>query len=81
MLGCERDQLLGRNLDAFLAPESARALEAMLTRVYHGASTATTELQLVAGGRTYASASRDPDGQHFLIALLELHPHNETSAS
>jgi hypothetical protein len=48
---------------------------------YHGASTATTELQLVAGGRIYASASRDPDGQHFLIALLELHQHNETSAS
>jgi PAS domain-containing protein len=84
MLGCERDQLLGRNLDAFLAPQSARALEAMLTHLYDGASTAGTELQLVAGCCTacgmYASASRDPDGQHFLIALVETDAHREAPA-
>jgi PAS domain S-box-containing protein len=84
MLGCERDQLLGRNLDAFLTPQSARALQAMLTRVVHGASTVAAELQLVAGRRTprgmHASASRDPDGQHFLIALIELAEHRETPA-
>jgi PAS domain-containing protein len=85
MLGCERDQLLGRNLDAFLAPQSARALEAMLTRVFHGAATAGTELQLVAGRRTtrgmYASVSRDPNGQYFLIALVEPDEHREAAAS
>jgi PAS domain-containing protein len=85
MLGCERDQLLGRNLDAFLAPQSARALEAMLTRVFHGAATAGTELQLVAGRRTtrgmYASVSRDPNGQYFLIALVEPDEYREAAAS
>ena len=76
MLGCERDKLLRRNFDAFLAPQSARALQAMLTRVDQGASPVAAELQLVAGRRTprgmHASISRDPDGQHFLIALVEL---------
>jgi len=76
MLGYERDQLLGRNLDVFLAPQSVRALEAMLTRAYQGASTAASELQLVARRDTprgmHAVASRDPDGQHILIALVEL---------
>ena len=76
MLGYARDQLLGRNLDAFLAPQSAPALEAMLTRAYQGDSTASGELQLVAGRRTprgvHAVASCDPDGQHILIALVEL---------
>ena len=76
MLGCERDKLLRRNFDAFLAPQSARALQAMLTRVDHGASTVAAELQLVTGRRTprgmHASAGRDPGGQHFLIALVEV---------
>ena len=76
MLGYERDQLLGRNLDVFLAPQSVRALEAMLTRAYQGASTTASELQLVARRDTprgmHAVASRDPDGQHILIALVEL---------
>jgi PAS domain-containing protein len=84
MLDCERDQLLGRNLDAFLTPQSARALQVMLTRVVNGASTVAAELQLVSGRRTprgmHASASRDPDGQHFLIALIELAEHGETPA-
>src|SRR5450755_3268026 len=31
MLGAERDRLLGRSLDSFLAAQSARALHAMLT--------------------------------------------------
>jgi PAS domain-containing protein len=84
MLGRERDQLMGRNLDAFLAPQSARALEAMLTRVYHGAATAGIELQLVTGRcaarGVYASASRDPGGQHFLIALVEADEQREAPA-
>src|ERR1700722_4667944 len=36
MLGSERDQLLGRSLDSFLAPNSARTLHAMLTRLSDG---------------------------------------------
>lgn len=83
-LGRERDQLLGRNFDAFLTPQSARALQAMLTRVDRGASTVAAELQLVTGHRTprgmHASAGRDPDGQHFLIALVEVAEDGETPA-
>jgi len=83
-LGCERDQLLGRNFDAFLTPQSARALQTMLTRVDHGASTVAAELQLVTGRRTprgmHASAGRDPGGQHFLIALVEVAEDGEPPA-
>src|ERR1700684_1962013 len=39
MLGAERDRLLGRSLDSYLAPQSAHALHAMLTGVSDGAST------------------------------------------
>jgi PAS domain-containing protein len=81
MLGCARDQLLGRTLDSFLAPQSARALHAMLAGVSDGAPTEVDELQLVARRaeprRVHASASRDPDGEHFLIAFVDVAGHGE----
>src|ERR1700736_402349 len=74
MLGSERDQLLGRSLDSFLAPQSARALHAMLATVSDGAPTEVAALQLWARRgaprRVHASANRDPDGQHFLVAFI-----------
>src|SRR3984893_7637936 len=74
MLGSERDQLLGRSLDSFLAPQSARALHAMLATVSDGAPTEVDALQLLAPRgaprRVHASANRDPDGQHFLVAFI-----------
>ena len=76
MLGSERERLLGRTLDSFLVPHSARALHAMLASVSDGAVTKVDALQMLARSgaprRVYASASRDPDGQHFLIAFIDV---------
>jgi hypothetical protein len=76
MLGSERDQLLGRNLDSFLAPNSARDLHAMLTRLSDGASTELGTLQLAsthgAARSVHASARRDPDDRHFLVAFMDV---------
>lgn len=74
MLGSERDQLLGRALDTLLEPRSALALRAMLDRLSDGGPREVRALQLVAahGGPrdVLTSATRDPDGQHFLVAFI-----------
>jgi PAS domain S-box-containing protein len=84
MLGYERDHLLGRSLDSFLAPQSARALQAMLTRVSDGASTTIDVLQVLVGRgaprSVHACANRDRDGEHFLIAFVDLAEHGEKPA-
>jgi hypothetical protein len=76
MLGSGRDHLLGRTLDSFLAPQSARVLHAMLASVSDGGPTEVDALQLLARRgaprRVHASANRDPDGQHFLIAFMDV---------
>jgi PAS domain-containing protein len=76
MLESERDQLLGRPLDSFLAPPSAHALHAMLNSVNEGARTEVGALQLTPhlGTRrnVHASANRDPDGEHFLVAFVDV---------
>jgi PAS domain-containing protein len=75
MLGAERDRLLGRSLDSFLAAQSARALHAMLTSVSDGAPKKADELELLArratSRRVHACASRDPDGEFFLIVFVD----------
>ena len=74
MLGSERDKLLGHALDAFLEPRSALALRAMLDRLSDGGPREVRALQLAAahGGPrdVLTSATRDPDGQHFLVAFI-----------
>jgi PAS domain S-box-containing protein len=74
MLGSERDQLLGRPLDSFLVPQSAKALHAMLTGVGNGTPTEVHALRLStrngAARRVHASASRDPEGEYFLVAFV-----------
>jgi PAS domain S-box-containing protein len=76
MLGSERDQLLGRSLDSFLAPKSARTLHAMLTRLSDGASKELGTLQLAAAHgavrSVHASVRRDPDDLHFLVAFVDV---------
>jgi PAS domain S-box-containing protein len=76
MLGAEREQLLGRTLDSFLAPQSARALHVMLDGVSDGAPAEVDDLQLLtrrgAARRVHASANRDPGGDHFLIAFVDV---------
>jgi PAS domain S-box-containing protein len=76
MLGSERDQLLGRTLDSFLSPQSARALHAMLMGISDGAPAEVGALQLLARGGTprsvHASANRDPAGEYFLVAFVDV---------
>jgi PAS domain S-box-containing protein len=76
MLGAERDRLLGRSLDSFLAPQSARALHEMLTGVSDGASTEVDELELLARRgaprRVHACANRDQGSEHFLIVFADV---------
>jgi PAS domain-containing protein len=82
MLGSERDQLLGRPLDSFLATDSARALHKMLARVSDGATATVDALQLLAQRtaprRVHAAANRDPDGHQFLIAFVDVAELGET---
>ncbi len=84
MLGSERSELLGRTLDSFLEPRSALALHAMLDRLTNGAAKGNCTLQLVAPygapRNVHASANRDPDGRHFLVAFVDVSEH-ETSTS
>jgi len=74
LLGCERDQLVGQPLFAFLAPHSARELRAVLMSVSGGHRGDVCALQLSGregGSRTvYASVSADPAGGAFLVALM-----------
>jgi PAS domain S-box-containing protein len=75
MLGCVREQLLGRTLLSFLAPRSAGDLQAMLMRLTDGVPSASGTLQLMLGDRTprnvRASAKRDPEGVGFLLAFVD----------
>jgi len=76
MLGRERAQLLGRRLDSYLTPHSARALHAMFARVGDSLPTTVGALQLAAGGggpqSVHASVKRDPGGPHFLLACVDV---------
>jgi PAS domain S-box-containing protein len=82
ILGSERERLLGRTLESFLAPQSARALHAMLSGVSDGAPTEVGGLQLLSRRGTprsvHACTSRDPDGEHFFIAVVDIVAPGET---
>jgi PAS domain S-box-containing protein len=75
MLGCGREQLLGRTLLAFLAPHSGRDLQRMLGRLAEGVATETSRLQLMVGAgaaRTVlACAKCDPDGRYFVVVFVD----------
>jgi PAS domain S-box-containing protein len=74
LLGFERDQILGRTLDTFLEPHSARTLHATLDRLDSGTAKEVLALRLVpahAGPPSvHAAVSRDPASRHFLVALM-----------
>ncbi len=76
MLGSERDQLLWRTLDSFLEPDSARALHATFDRLIDGAPQEVLTLQLLTARgeprNVHASVNRDPNGRHFLVALVNV---------
>lgn len=77
-LGFERDALLGRAIDSFLAPHSARALHAMLARVAEEGAAQGGPLQLAAGETeprfVHARAAADPAGGRFLLAFIDTDP-------
>lgn len=75
MLGSERDQLVGRTLDSFLAPQSAHALHTMLARLKDEVPTAVDALQLGTGRSLHTSINRDPDGRNFLVAFANVVEH------
>jgi PAS domain S-box-containing protein len=84
MLGSERDQLLGRTLDVFLTPNSAHALRSMLDHLSEGAPREVRALQVVAAHDetrdVVVSATRDPDGQHFLVAFVNAAEHEASTS-
>jgi PAS domain S-box-containing protein len=77
MLGSGRESLLGRTLDSFLEPRSALALHTMLNRLTDGAPRGLCALQLATPHdgeprNVHASATRDPEGRHFLVAFVDV---------
>ena len=76
LLGGERDALLGRRLDGFLAPPVRSALQSMLARVAAGASAAPCLLTFPSAGglprSVWAAVVADPAGPGFFVALTDL---------
>jgi len=76
LLGIDGDALRGASLDAFLAADSALALRSMLTRLGAGAVAESCSLQVVvpdgAPRSVLGSASLDPAGPNFLVALVRV---------
>lgn len=76
LLGSDRDKLLGRGLDAFLAPHSARALQAMLARIDKGNRVEAGALELAtresASHVVQASVRADPAGARYFVVLMDL---------
>jgi PAS domain-containing protein len=74
LLGSPRDALLGQSLHGFLEADSARMLQAMLTRVSQGREAEDCTVQLTLhGGKSqavYATAKADPAGRNFLVAFM-----------
>ncbi len=75
LLGSERQALLGQPLHGFLAPDSARALQAMLTGVSEGRSGEASTLHLLSrAGQSqavHATVKADPAGRRFLVAFMD----------
>lgn len=72
LLGSGHEALLGQALDRFLLPASRPALHGLLAR----AGDATSELQVLGDDgmprSVLASASADPAGRNYLVALVEV---------
>ena len=75
LLGFERDELLGRALDSFLAPQSGHVLRGLFSRVRHGNTTERAVLSMLprdARPRSVEARVRaDPAGWNFLVALVD----------
>jgi len=76
LLGGDRDTLLGMRLTHFLTESSADALLTLLKRVGEGEGRMSCKLDLLGAEQqpiaVQASATRDPAGDRFLIAFMEV---------
>jgi PAS domain S-box-containing protein len=76
LLGSDRDNLLGRGLEGFLAPHSARALLAMLAHIDEGSRAEAGALELAARNGpsrvVQASVRADPAGGCYLVVMMDL---------
>lgn len=76
LLGSDRDTLLGMSLTRFLTEGSADALLTLLKNVGEGKSRMTCKLDLLGAEQrplaVQAGATRDPAGDRFLIAFVEV---------
>ncbi|MDY0747562.1 PAS domain-containing protein [Paucibacter sp. R3-3] len=76
LLGSDRDTLLGMSLTRFLTEGSADALLTLLKNVAQGKSRMTCKLDLLGVEQrplaVQAGATRDPAGDRFLIAFVEV---------
>jgi PAS domain-containing protein len=76
LLGGDRESLLGRRLDGFLAPPARPSLQSMLARVAAGGSASPCTLTLhVPDGvtrRLQFAVAADPAGPGYFVALTDL---------
>ena len=76
LLGGDPETLRGQPLAGFLTTSGGEALHTLLARVADGMAAPACPLELTARDgaplRVFASASADPAGPRFLLALLEL---------
>ncbi len=76
LLGGKPEALFGRPLAGFLTPSGADALHILLARAADGLAGAACTLELSSRDgvplRVFATASADPAGPRFLMALLDL---------
>lgn len=75
-LDMPREAILGQRLDRLLTPETGQALRALLTDAGENGRTARTILEIPARNgaprRLHATATVDPAGGQFLLALTDL---------
>ncbi len=76
ILGLARELLPGRRLESFLLPQTHEVLHGMLAQLVQGSGATTHGALRLAGlddapRLVYASASRDPAGEWFLLTLTE----------
>ena len=76
LLGFTRDELLGRALDSFLAPQGGQMLHGMLARVKKGSVAERATMALISHDGlprpVETCINADPAGGNFLIALVPL---------
>jgi len=76
LLGVDRDELIGRPLDAFLSAHGSAAMRSMIERIGAGGCGEACTLELKASPTTQrvvqASIDADPAGNGFLVVIMDV---------